>query len=753
MKQLAILLAICLPVFAAPPEPHPLVVVQRHPINSSHVYTYHTEGFAPGGGLYVLDAPGQLRKLVDSPTGEILDCDISYDGKEILFSWRKTAADGYHVFVIHPDGTGLKQINDGEWHDYNGCFLPDGGIAFLSTRSVRFAYCWVSPVGLLHRMDRDGSNVVRLSANIVNDFTPSVMPDGRLIYSRWEYVDKPAIPIQSLWTINPDGTALAGFYGNRVLSPATFMDARAIPGTSKVLCVLTSHNGPARGAIGIIDPRQGDNAQAAINNITPEVKVRPVNRGDGNDIRGPYESPCPLDERSYLVSKDGTVLMREYEGQAETMLLQPRDGMGFYNARPLAPRPAPPVLPSRIVPEEKDSGWATMFIQDVYVGLEPYVKRGEIKQIAVVQEMEKAVRTDVKNRAFGFQFPVISCGATYAAKTVWGYAPVLADGSAHFRVPANVPIYFMAIDAHGRALQRMRTFTHLMPGETQGCVGCHEPRNTSAISRQPLALMSPPVSLQTPEWGLRGFDYSALVQPVLDQHCSACHTGATPAGKVDLSADKTDFFNVSYETLARGRKRAGESEWDNPYTSWIPTFNGMEANILQIAPLAWGSPRSLLADLILSGHPDKDGKPMVKLDDAARRRVFAWIDLNVPYYGTSQTAYPEKTGCRRLYPADLDTTLANIVTRRCVACHTSGKITRPVWTRITKPQFNGFLMAPLAKSAGGSEACGKPVFVDTTDPDYQAILHTFDPIQKMLAERPRMDMPGAKAAQCDVTRK
>ena len=145
-------------------------------------------------------------------------------------------------------------------------------------------------------MDRDGSNVTRLSSNYLNDFTPAVLEDGRLIYSRWEYVDRPAIPIQSLWTIHPDGTGLRVFFGNRVLSPATFMEARTIPGTEQVLCLLTAHNGPCRGAIGILDPRKGVNAQEAITNITPEVFIGKVNEGDGNRIPGPYENPFPLND-------------------------------------------------------------------------------------------------------------------------------------------------------------------------------------------------------------------------------------------------------------------------------------------------------------------------------------------------------------------------------------------------------------------------------------------------------------------------
>jgi len=237
-----------------------------------------------------------------------------------------------------------------------------------------------------------------------------------------------------------------------------------------------------------------------------------------------------------------------------------------------------------------------------------------------------------------------------------------------------------------------------------------------------------------------GFDYATVVQPVLDRYCVRCHSGPTPPKRIDLNGDKTDYFNVSYESLARGRKRAGEGEYDSPYVNWIPTYNGMEANILEVTPKAWGSPRSKLADMILDGHS------RVAMDDASRRRIFQWIDLNVPYYGTTEPAYPELRGCRRVYPADLDKTLASVATRRCVECHKDGKFPREVWTRITNPQQNRFLLAPLAKAAGGAETCGKAVFANTDDPDYQAILKTFEPVTAMLKERPRDDMPGSKPA-------
>ncbi len=154
---------------------------------------------------------------------------------------------------MNVDGSGLTALSDSKSNNVNPCWLPDGHIAFLSDRKPAFAYCFVSTSPTLYRMDRNGESVKRISANYLNDFTPHVMDDGRIIYSRWEYVDRPAIPIQGLWSINPDGTGLSAVFGNRVITPGTFMEARPIPGTRNILCVLTCHNGPCRGAIGIID--------------------------------------------------------------------------------------------------------------------------------------------------------------------------------------------------------------------------------------------------------------------------------------------------------------------------------------------------------------------------------------------------------------------------------------------------------------------------------------------------------------------
>ena len=210
---------------------------------------------------------------------------------------------------------------------------------------------------------------------------------------------------------------------------------------------------------------------------------------------------------------------------------------------------------------------------------------------------------------------------------------------------------------------------------------------------------------------------------------------------MDLAGHKTDFFNVSYDVLARtgvigqwhfeqlgvGRYPIGAS----PYTSWISTYNNTEANILEVTPKHWGSPASLVADLVLTGHPDKDGKRRVNLPVEDQQRIYTWIDLNVPYYGTSESAYYDRKGCRRLYPENLDSVLAEVANRRCNSCHNDG-IPRKHYTRILEPHENSFLFAPLARAAGGTEACGKAVFASKNDPDYRAIVETFGAIRQQV---------------------
>jgi hypothetical protein len=357
--------------------------------------------------------------------------------------------------------------------------------------------------------------------------------------------------------------------------------------------------------------------------------------------------------------------------------------------------------------------------------------------------MEKDIRSETTQRQFGFQFPVVSCGATYAPKRVWGFAEVEADGSAHFKVPANVPLYFMPLDGEGRAVQRMRTFTHFMPGERQSCVGCHSDRNYAPppnhYTMASLASKRPAEELAEPDWGnAEGFSFPRIVQPVLNRHCVSCHDHTTAP---DLSGDRTDYFNVAYENLARrgtqaehgGDARGGMAGFGrNPYTSWIPTYNGCESNILETKPKTWGSPASPLADLVISGHPDGKGVKRIDLTDDEQQRILMWIDLNVPYYGTSQSRQPDLRGCRQILPENLDAVLDEISKRR------GFELPRTFFVRLENPQHNPFLAVPLARGD----------FASSDDPDYQRILDCFKNVPKALERRIDVDYRNVIGAAC-----
>jgi hypothetical protein len=295
-----------------------------------------------------------------------------------------------------------------------------------------------------------------------------------------------------------------------------------------------------------------------------------------------------------------------------------------------------------------------------------------------------------------------------------------------------------------------------MPGEVQGCVGCHADRNNATPHSTRTSVMRPVVqTLKKPAWGVKGFSYQEVVQGVFDRNCIECHNEREQPGNVDLTGDMTDFFNVSYDILCRTGTQA-ERNWINhgspsgpeydktrgmsPYTEWIWTINGAGHNVLEIEPRRWGSPASLVADIIRTGHPDQDGKPRVNVPDEDRRRVYLWLDLNVPYYGTSSSNHKAHLGSRRMMPLTLEATLEDVASRRCASCHDQG-IPQKFYTRVENPEHNSFLLAPLASKAGGTQRCSKPVFLTTEDPDYQRILKTFDPIHALLKARPRADMP------------
>jgi hypothetical protein len=144
----------------------------------------------------------------------------------------------------------------------------------------------------------------------------------------------------------------------------------------------------------------------------------------------------------------------------------------------------------------------------------------------------------------------------------------------------------------------------------------------------------------------------------------------------------------------------------------------------------------------------------VSLSEAERLRVYMWLDLNCPYYGTSDSNHRELRGCRQQLPPDFTAMMKDLGERRCATCHEQAGVDEhwlyelpgSFFVRIERPERNAFLRAPLARAAGGTQRCGTAVFADTRDPDYQRVLGAFAALQRKLQETPRVDMVGSDAA-------
>ena len=205
---------------------------------------------------------GKLSVLLEDLTGAVRDPCVHYDGSKIVFSYRKGGTDAYHLYTINSDGTGLRQMTDGPFDDIEPVYLPDDGIAFCSSRSRRWVNCWCTPVATLHRCDGEGHDIRPLSANIEHDNTPAMLSDGRILYTRWEYVDRSQLQFHHLWTIYPDGSGQMTFFGN--MNPGgVLIDARPIPGTTKIVMIRSpGHGRPEhQGGVSILDPGSGPDAR------------------------------------------------------------------------------------------------------------------------------------------------------------------------------------------------------------------------------------------------------------------------------------------------------------------------------------------------------------------------------------------------------------------------------------------------------------------------------------------------------------
>lgn len=576
-----------------------ILFVKRVPGSLPHMSDqYYGWWSRPGGGVYVLEGfksenPRICCLTADWPAGNFLRPDLSFDGKKVLFAYcrhyahvagmEKVDKDRlpedafYQVFEMNVDGTGVRQLTRGRYDDFDARYLPNGDIVFLSTRKGQFVQCTAAGVSAtlgatlpdsyvrcggdnkrpcavftLHAMDADGRNLRPISAFENFEWMPSVAADGRILYARWDYIDRFNGHLMSLWSTNQDGTNPQLVYGNYTKQPQCIFEARSIPNSSKLIFTASAHHSITGGSLAMLERGRGTEGSAPVTRLTPEVCF-PEAEGWPAAY---YANPYPLSEDYFLVAWSDRRLPPHRGSQQVVDDNNPVNALGLYlydsfgnlellhrdpNISSMYPIPVrardrPPVQPDNVAWDAPQQG--CFLVQNVYRGLRG-IERGSIKRLRIIGVPPKTQPH--------MNSPRLGVSREDPGKFVIGAVPVEPDGSAYFHVPSGVPVFFQAIDERGLAVQTMRSLTYVQSGQTLSCVGCHESRELapiaggrpSAVKRQPSKIRPAPEG----SWPLR---FDRLVQPVLDELCVSCHR---QDGNDDKAARFALTIEHSYENL------------------------------------------------------------------------------------------------------------------------------------------------------------------------------------------------------------
>ncbi|MBI3463649.1 MAG: hypothetical protein HY000_11415 [Planctomycetes bacterium] len=462
--------------------------------------------------------------------------------------------------------------------------------------------------------------------------------DARIIWTRWDYVDRHGCTAHMPWITSLDGAdprPVHGNYAPRPTRPDMELHVRAIPGSPRFVATAAPHHGQAFGSLVIIDPRMpDDDGMAPVKRLTPEVDFPESQRG-----AQVYGTAWPLGDDYYLCVYDGNrqqapgsqgekyvrgdygIYLIDSFGNKELIY---RDAeIACLHPIPLRPRQKPsaaPVVASidalrsnpatrDIAPLTSRSEEATVAVINVYDSQYPWPPNTAIKALRVLQLLPMTVPSGKPPHETGSRFPEAR-DSVVPARAVLGTVPVEADGSAHFQVPAYKEIFFQALDERGRAVQSMRSATHTRAGERLVCHGCHagSSQTPHVPSQTPLALRRPPSRLQPDVDGSDPFSYPRLVQPVLDRHCVSCH--AQRGGEA---------LNLGIEPI--------QQKWYASYNSLIQYGFTTYNHAYRTTPGQFGARASKLTEILDRGHYG------VNLSEEEMHRITLWLDCLSMFYG------------------------------------------------------------------------------------------------------------------------
>jgi hypothetical protein len=664
----------------------------------------------PGPGLTVLSnwkaEPVATSLLAGKlPAGAVRNPDLHYDAGKVAFAFCDHTAPErkrYFLYEAAIDGSGVRQLTGTArdkfetWEeratvvieDNDPCYMPDDTLVFVSTRSQSFGRCHggrYNPAWVLHGCDSNGDAIRQLSFGNENEYEPSVLNDGRIIFTRWEYTDRHEMLFHMLWWCRPDGSAVSHYYGNDTLHPMMVVEASAIPGTHRVVSTAMGHHSYSTGTTVVLDINKGENGEEPVTHITPETPYSET-KGWPNPH---YSHPYAVNEDLFLVSRanhpvphqgqvpplnDRAIYLVDTLGGRELIYEDP--SVACVSPIAVRKRKRPPVIPPMVPPNPPD--YATVYVQNAYLTRndpEGKIKPGMIKALRVnaLGVQPRANRTAC-SQGCPNEIP----------KRVVGTVPVDENGSAFFKVPARTSLQMQMLDKNGMAILTEKSLFYLQPGENRSCVGCHAEVGASpgaaamakASHKKPMELI-PPTGPSYPG----GLSFMRTVQPVLDRYCIRCHGLGEgedrKADAVNLIHDGTIAYPRSYlEIVKRGEHRLGEKSY-----MWG------DFNISR--PFMFYAFSNKVAHMLRGKHSD------VNLDTVSYMRVIEWLDLNAQCYGD---LFPNKLEERQLNGQALSELKAYAA--RALG-DKFGRYPDRALVNAAQPDESLVLLSPLAKAAGG----------------------------------------------------
>ncbi|MHC4247890.1 MAG: HzsA-related protein [Planctomycetota bacterium] len=629
-----------------------ILINRNPPTKYSHNSDQHLGRHSRSGpGLTILSGwkTGEVkaRRLLEGklPPGATRNPDLNYDADKLAFAYcDHTQTDAnrrrYFLYEAAIDGSWVRQLTgtkrdkfetwDGRCsviiEDNDPCYLPNGDLIFVSTRSQSFGRCHggrYNPAWVLHRCDKNGDNIRQISWNNENEYEPAVLNDGRIVFTRWEYTNRHEMLFHMLWWCRPDGTAISHFYGNDTLHPMEVIETTPIPGTHRVVATAQGHHSYNTGTTVVIDTNVGENGEEPLRHITPET---PYSESKGWP-EPHYSHPFPITEDIFLVSRanhrvhkqgqlpppaDRGIYLIDTLGGRELIYEDPE--VASFSPIGIRKRKRPRMAPPMTRPDAPD--WGTVFIQNAYLTRndpEGIIKPGMIKRIRV-----NALGIQSSNR----RATISKDCPNDVPKKVLGSVPVDADGSAVFRVPARTSLQLQILDENGMAILTEKSFFYLQPGESRSCVGCHEPVGASPDmkvlarnSRRTPTELTPPAGPQY----IGGLSFMRTVQPVLDRYCIKCHGLEKTEKKVNFIHDGKNNWPSSYLALcARGEHRVG-------YKPFMGDNGPTKYNVSR--PRRFYAYKNKVSHMLLKNHSK------VNIDRDSYMRVIEWLDTNAQCYG------------------------------------------------------------------------------------------------------------------------